>query len=82
MFNLTPAGPVGPVSAGAVVDLLWLHVAAPDGIKHIHARSGPAGVDVVMFTVASDQGIADVIARTVCRRALSSTPALRGWRLL
>ncbi|GHJ45467.1 hypothetical protein Cs7R123_28090 [Catellatospora sp. TT07R-123] len=73
-----PRGAPG-LSPAEVVDLLWLHAAPPDGVEHIHARAGPAGIDVVVFTVASGQDIADVIVAAVCGRAIRSAPVLSGW---
>ncbi len=69
-LHLTPSG---------LVDLLWLNVAAPDGIKHIHARAIGGLIEVVMFSVSSEQEISDYIVRRVCERAVRTVPVLRGW---
>jgi hypothetical protein len=81
-IRLAPPSGTQAIAPGAVVDLIWLHAAPPDGIKHIHARAGPGRIEVVMFVVASQQDIGDYVARAVCRRAVDATPALRGWQIL
>ena len=62
-----------------IVDLLWLSVAATDGIKHIHAREMSGAIEVIMFSVTSEQLISDYIVRRVCERAVLSIPALKDW---
>jgi hypothetical protein len=76
-----PLGFATELAPGAIVDLLWLHAAPPDGVKHIHARAGPHRIDVAVFTVASEQSISDYIVTRVCERAVASIPALQGWRI-
>jgi len=75
--------PVGgaPLDAEVVVDLLWLNTAASDGVKHIHVRVGPDVVNVVAFTVASEQAISDYVVARICERAIRTMPALAGWRI-
>ena len=71
-----------PLSEGSLVDLLWINVAASDGIKHIHARAIGDTIEVVMFSVASEQEISDYIVRRVCERAVRTVPALKDWLVL
>ncbi len=71
--HLTPSG---------LVDLLWLNVAPPDGIKHIHARAIGEFIEVAVFSVSSEQEISDYIVRRVCERAVRTVPILRDWLVL
>ena len=67
------------VSPAGLVDLIWLNIEQSDGIEHIHARATGPVIEVVFFTVASEQSISDHIAIRICERATKKVPALRGW---
>jgi len=67
------------VSPSGLVDLIWLNIEQSDGIEHIHARAAGPVIEVVFFTVASEQSISDHIAIRICERATKKVPALRGW---
>jgi len=67
------------VSPASLVDLIWLNIEQSDGIEHIHARAAGPVIEVVFFTVASEQSISDHIAICLCERATQKVPALRGW---
>jgi hypothetical protein len=80
--RLYPPSGRNPVPApGVVIDLLWLHAMPPDGVEYIHARAGPGRIDVAVFTIASDQLVADYVVARVCQRAIASVPVLSGWEI-
>lgn len=76
-----PADAGARLAPGALVDLLWLNATESDGIKHIHARAVGDDIEVIMFSVASEQDISEYIVRRVCERATRIVPALRGWQV-
>ncbi|MBB1254257.1 hypothetical protein [Streptomyces alkaliterrae] len=63
-------------------DILWALASPRDGIEHIHVAPAPGRALITYFLRAADDHTALGTARLVTDRAISHSPALRGWRRL
>lgn len=64
-----------------MIDILWAHARPADGLEHIGQRMDCETVDLVFFMKSTAQENACQAALGICRRMLSASPALAGWKL-
>ncbi|MEW2585203.1 hypothetical protein [Streptomyces virginiae] len=76
----TGPGP-GPADGGRLLRLLWGAARPEERLEHISVRSGPHGVDLGLFTVATPATTAAETALAICRRALAPPSPFHGWHL-
>ncbi|MFE9454484.1 hypothetical protein [Streptomyces sp. NPDC006739] len=73
--------PQPDLDSGIITDILWTTAHPGEGLEHIHARTAAGRVDVTFFHRAESPSAALAAAGSICRRALTSSPALRGWQI-
>ncbi|MFE0579221.1 hypothetical protein [Streptomyces sp. NPDC058874] len=78
--TVTGPGP-GPADDGRLLRLLWGAARPAERLEHISVRSGPHGVDLGLFTVATPETTAAEAALAICRRALAPPSPFHGWHL-
>ncbi|MEU6297788.1 hypothetical protein [Streptomyces erythrochromogenes] len=84
LVSLVPPGPgpgPGPADERRLLRLLWGAARPGERLEHISVRSGPHGVDLGLFTVATPGTTAAGAALAICRRALAPPSAFHGWHL-
>nr|WP_157528726.1 hypothetical protein [Kibdelosporangium sp. MJ126-NF4]CEL20151.1 hypothetical protein [Kibdelosporangium sp. MJ126-NF4] len=69
------------IDANLVADLLWALAEPSHHLEHVHAKSVPGRVDLVLFHLTADAPAAATAARQLCRLAVSTSPRLRGWQV-
>jgi hypothetical protein len=69
------------LSAGAISDAVWAHALPADRLEHVHVMEASAIIEITLFLLSGSRAEAERSARTICRRLLSATPPLAGWRL-
>jgi hypothetical protein len=84
LVSLVPPGPrpdPAPADDGRLLELLWGAARPAERLEHISVRSGPHGVDLGLFTVATPGTTAAEAALAICRRALATPSPFHGWHL-
>ncbi|MGN5385930.1 hypothetical protein [Streptomyces sp. JL7001] len=84
LVSLVPPGPgpgPGPADDGRLLRLLWGAARPGERLEHISVRSGPHGVDLGLFTVATPGTTAAEAALAICRRTLAPPSPFHGWHL-
>ncbi|MFJ9939525.1 hypothetical protein [Streptomyces erythrochromogenes] len=71
----------GPADDGRLLRLLWGAARPGERLEHISMRSGPHGVDLGLFTVATPGTSAAEAALAICRRVLALPSPFHGWHL-
>ncbi|MEW2416744.1 hypothetical protein AB0953_23870 [Streptomyces sp. NPDC046866] len=83
LISLVPPGPrPGPADDGLLLRLLRAAARPGERLEHISVRSGPHGVDLGLFTVATPAATAAEAALAICRRALAPPSPFQGWHLV
>ncbi|MFE9928593.1 hypothetical protein [Streptomyces sp. NPDC005533] len=82
LVSLVPPGPgPGPTDDGRLLRLLWGAARPEERLEHISVRSGPYGVDLGLFTVATPAATAAEAALAICLRVLAPPSPFHGWHL-
>ncbi|MFJ3855581.1 hypothetical protein ACIPRL_05105 [Streptomyces sp. NPDC090085] len=82
LVTLVPADPSAghlPPDDALLLGLLRSAARPEERLEHISVRSGPYGVDLGLFTVATPGRSAREAAIAVCRRALVAPSPFHGW---
>lgn len=82
MVTLVPHGrcPVSDPFAAEVTDVMWASAPPEAGLEHVSIRSGTGFIHLGFYSLL-DSTAAAAATTAICRRALASSPALRGWEL-
>jgi hypothetical protein len=64
-----------------VTDILWAAATPADDLEHLHSLVTPDRVELTFFHGSANSMQAHSAAIRICRRALTSSPSLRGWVL-
>ncbi|MFE4856334.1 hypothetical protein [Streptomyces sp. NPDC056670] len=62
-------------------DLLWVVADVGDRLEHVYVQAAPGRLGVVLYLLADSPRSARPVALAICRRALRTSPLLRGWRV-
>ncbi|GAA3017092.1 hypothetical protein [Streptosporangium longisporum] len=80
-LTATDAAARRQIASPLVTDILWAAAVPADDLEHLHSRAVPERIDLTFFHRSPDPERADAAAVRICRRALDTSPALRGWVL-
>jgi hypothetical protein len=67
--------------ASTVTDILWSFADPLECLEHISGFNGHGTVSIVLFYLFDDPERASRRAFSLCRRAVSGSPGLRGWQV-
>ncbi|MFH8983317.1 hypothetical protein [Streptomyces varsoviensis] len=82
MVTLAPRGrySAGEPRAAEISDVMWVFATPEAQLEHVSIRSGACRIHLGFYS-RLDSAAAAEATTAICRRALASSPLLRGWEV-